>query len=240
MNLTAGGGSPGRGPRQFGPRQMIYSPPEMRLLQELDKRAKRLGRRHLHLLEVSRSLSPAPSSAEEGGSQTLTRSRSEDPEPHALYVVRHGDRHNPEWASQMDASLDRGGLDTRLARDIPLSPLGHRQSEDLGEFLRGKGVKTIISSPYIRCLQTASAVARATGAKIVVEHGLCEGPGHEMGWLPDLVERHRYFSAPPPLGPRPHCPLRFASLSPSKPCPLSRLASTPRSSFPSDAPSSRH
>jgi hypothetical protein len=43
--------------RQFGPRQMIYSPPEMRLGQALDTRAKRLGKA-VSVVNYQRSLSP--------------------------------------------------------------------------------------------------------------------------------------------------------------------------------------
>lgn len=42
-------------------------------------------------------------------------------------------------------------------------------------------------------MQTAQQVAWATGAKILVEPGLAEGPGHELGWLPDMLERYRYL-----------------------------------------------
>jgi hypothetical protein len=42
-------------------------------------------------------------------------------------------------------------------------------------------------------MQTASEIARTTGAKILIEPGLAEGPGHVPGWLPDLLERYRYL-----------------------------------------------
>jgi broad specificity phosphatase PhoE len=88
--------------------------------------------------------------------------------------VRHGDRYNPEWVEKVGKALERSG-------DIPLSHAGHRQAQDLGAFLRDRGVRTIISSPYLRCLQTASEVAKETGTRILVENGLAEGPGHQVG-----------------------------------------------------------
>ena len=45
-----------------------------------------------------------------------------------------------------------------------------------------------------RCIQTAHAISVATGARICIEPGLSEGPGHERGWLPDMLERKRYFA----------------------------------------------
>jgi len=100
--------------------------------------------------------------------------RSPTPAVPALYIVRHGDRYNPEWVEKVGAALERSG-------DIPLSHAGHRQAQDLGAFLRDRGVGTIISSPYLRCLQTASEVAKESGARILVENGLAEGPGHQVG-----------------------------------------------------------
>ena len=44
-----------------------------------------------------------------------------------------------------------------------------------------------------RCIQTAHAISVATGARICIEPGLSEGPGHVRGWLPDMLERKRYF-----------------------------------------------
>eukprot|EP00961_Rhodomonas_salina_P062699 841559-Rhodomonas_salina.1 len=54
-------------------------------------------------------------------------------------------------------------------------------------------VSVVISSPYLRTLQVAQKVSHATGAKIWVEPGLCEGPRHVKGTLPPLEERYRYF-----------------------------------------------
>jgi hypothetical protein len=45
-----------------------------------------------------------------------------------------------------------------------------------------------------RCIQTAHAISVATGARICIEPGLCEGPGHARAWLPDMLERKRYFA----------------------------------------------
>jgi len=60
-----------------------------------------------------------------------------------------------------------------------LSERGHEQARLLGRHLaRNTGAcPLILSSPYERCLETASAIAREyEGACILVENGLAEGP----------------------------------------------------------------
>ena len=49
------------------------------------------------------------------------------------------------------------------------------------------------SNPIASTVQTAQAISLATGARICVDPGLSEGPGHTAGWLPTLLERKRYF-----------------------------------------------
>ena len=97
-----------------------------------------------------------------------------------LVVCRHADRFLPDWSHDIEALLagegggGQGG-DARLANDIPLSPLGLRQARELASCLASsRDVAIIISSPYLRCLQTAHAVSLATGARIAVEPGLAE------------------------------------------------------------------
>jgi len=110
-----------------------------------------------------------------------------------MKVCRHADRWVPDWLNDMNVLLEDSGDDQRLRHDIPLSPLGLRQAHELGSFLATQDVSVIISSPYLRCIQTAEAVSIATGARICLEPGLSEGPGHEPGWLPTKLERKRYF-----------------------------------------------
>lgn len=83
-----------------------------------------------------------------------------------LYLVRHakaGSRH------------DFKGND----RLRPLSGSGKRQADALATRLapplNAAGVKTLISSPYLRCMQTLRPLAKAIGATVEPDERLAEG-----------------------------------------------------------------
>jgi 8-oxo-dGTP diphosphatase len=83
-----------------------------------------------------------------------------------LYLVRHakaGSRH------------DFKGND----RLRPLSSSGRRQAEALadrlGPPLLAAGAKTLISSPFLRCIQTLRPLAKILGAKVETDESLSEG-----------------------------------------------------------------
>jgi broad specificity phosphatase PhoE len=79
-----------------------------------------------------------------------------------LYLVRHakaGSRHDFKG-------------DDRLR---PLSQNGKRQAQAIADRLVGDGVKTLISSPYLRCIQTLRPTAKAIGATVEVDERLAEG-----------------------------------------------------------------
>ena len=79
-----------------------------------------------------------------------------------LYLVRHG-----KAGSRHDF---RG--DDRMR---PLSNPGHKQAEAHAETLTVAGVKSLMSSPYLRCIETLQPTARVIGATIVVDNRLGEG-----------------------------------------------------------------
>lgn len=81
-----------------------------------------------------------------------------------MLVMRHGHRQDEE---QHDWHLSA----TR-PWDPPLSKLGRRQARLAGTQLQNQGIQIVITSPFVRCLQTS--------AEIVAELGL--KPGH---WLVD-------------------------------------------------------
>ncbi|HCJ66466.1 MAG TPA: phosphoglycerate mutase [Elusimicrobia bacterium] len=56
--------------------------------------------------------------------------------------------------------------------DYPLTGTGKEQTKLLAEELREYPIKTIYSSPLIRCRQTAEAIAKLTKVKIFAEEGL--------------------------------------------------------------------
>ena len=59
----------------------------------------------------------------------------------------------------------------------PLDARGRRQSADLVELLRPLGVRRILSSPYVRCVQTVEPLAAALGLEVELDERLKEGKG---------------------------------------------------------------
>jgi broad specificity phosphatase PhoE len=57
----------------------------------------------------------------------------------------------------------------------PLDARGRRQSDELVELLRPLGVRRVLSSPYVRCLQTVEPLAAALGVELEVDSRLEEG-----------------------------------------------------------------
>ncbi|KAL3903315.1 MAG: hypothetical protein SGARI_005433 [Bacillariaceae sp.] len=134
------------------------------------------------------------------------------PDRQYLFIIRHGDRWDysyPEWKK----------LPTSRLGDSPLSPLGHSQAREVGEFLdeylNARGLThdiTWLSSPFLRCLQTSNEALNAMkvanshytstdeGAfreiPIKPEYSIFEWDGHGGEWhsdLPPLEERKQYF-----------------------------------------------
>jgi 8-oxo-dGTP diphosphatase len=84
----------------------------------------------------------------------------------AIYVVRHakaGDR--ADWEG-----------DDRLR---PLTKAGHRQAEELAAWLKKEPMDAIVSSPYVRCLQTLEPLANQRELRIAPRKDLEEGAGGE-------------------------------------------------------------
>lgn len=79
-----------------------------------------------------------------------------------IYLVRHGEVHNPRHVVYAD--LD--GFD--------LSERGTLQAESAGRWLAERGVALVVSSPLSRAVQTAEALAAATGGPLLVDEGLTE------------------------------------------------------------------
>jgi 8-oxo-dGTP diphosphatase len=83
-----------------------------------------------------------------------------------MYVVRHakaGDR--AEWEG-----------DDRLR---PLTKAGRRQAEELAAWLKKEPIDAILSSQYVRCLQTVEPLAEAHKLAIEARKDLEEGAGCE-------------------------------------------------------------
>ncbi|MGH2977676.1 MAG: SixA phosphatase family protein, partial [Gaiellaceae bacterium] len=59
----------------------------------------------------------------------------------------------------------------------PLDARGRAQAAGLVELLRPLGVRRVISSPYVRCVQTVEPLAAALGLQVEQDDRLAEGQG---------------------------------------------------------------
>ena len=59
----------------------------------------------------------------------------------------------------------------------PLDEHGHRQAAALVELLRPLGVRRVVSSPYVRCVETVEPLALALGLPVEEDRRLGEGAG---------------------------------------------------------------
>lgn len=79
----------------------------------------------------------------------------------AVYLIRHaaaGER--AKWK----------GPDA----DRPLSKKGRRQADALVDLLAGKGIGRIVSSPFLRCVQTVDPLAARLGLTVETDDALAE------------------------------------------------------------------
>jgi phosphohistidine phosphatase SixA len=84
----------------------------------------------------------------------------------AVYLVRHakaGDR-------------DPGDDDDHLR---PLTKSGHEQAQALVERLEQYPIRRILSSPYVRCIQTVEPLAKRLGLRVETTDELAEGSGSQ-------------------------------------------------------------
>jgi 8-oxo-dGTP diphosphatase len=104
----------------------------------------------------------------------------------SVYVVRH--------AKAGDRSKWTGPDELR-----PLSEKGKRQAEALADLLAdqsgsagtagraGSGVRRIMSSPFLRCVQTVEPLAARLGLEVETDDALAEGAGEDE--VVDLVRK---------------------------------------------------
>jgi phosphohistidine phosphatase SixA len=59
----------------------------------------------------------------------------------------------------------------------PLDERGRRQAEELVEILVPLGVRRVVSSPYVRCVETVEPLAAALGVPVEQDDRLAEGAG---------------------------------------------------------------
>ena len=83
-----------------------------------------------------------------------------------LYVIRHGSRVDHEDRSW--------GKTAERPHDPPISEKGWRQARQTGRYLQDKGITAVFASPFIRTIQTATAICDALDLPIFVEGGLSD------------------------------------------------------------------
>ena len=91
-----------------------------------------------------------------------------------FFLVRHadaGDKHS--WAED---DFQR-----------PLSPRGHSQADAVGALIAGSGASRLLSSPFLRCVQTLVPVTRRMGLPVETRAELAVGASAES--LLALLER---------------------------------------------------
>jgi phosphohistidine phosphatase SixA len=78
----------------------------------------------------------------------------------------------------------RGTVDDDLR---PLSERGVAQAEAIATSLSGSGITRIVSSPFVRCVETVTPVAAALGIEIGIDERLAEGAGPDL--VVELIEQ---------------------------------------------------
>jgi broad specificity phosphatase PhoE len=89
-----------------------------------------------------------------------------------LYLVRHG-RAAAGWNTDPDPGLD---------------DIGHRQAAAVADRLAALGPLPIVSSPLLRCRQTAAPLAERWGAEVVIEPAVAEIPSPHGVPMADRIE----------------------------------------------------
>ena len=83
---------------------------------------------------------------------------------HSFYVVRHAKA----------GSRSHWSGDDRLR---PLTKKGKKQAEELVQVLRPYPIRSVVSSPYVRCIETVEPIAHARQMHVNSSAALAEGRG---------------------------------------------------------------
>mmetsp|Transcript_84205 Transcript_84205/g.140653 ORF Transcript_84205/g.140653 Transcript_84205/m.140653 type:complete len:297 (-) Transcript_84205:111-1001(-) len=139
------------------------------------------------------------------------------PDQH-LYIIRHGDKMSkyPPCNGTEGKASDLCYDDAQFGNNPELSDCGHRQSAWVARYLAHKGIRIVVSSPYVRALQTAVPLAESQGLRIRVDESISEdrqssGPfrmrntaGSTTEWARVLALWDPEYSAPPIQTPEGH------------------------------------
>lgn len=81
-----------------------------------------------------------------------------------LYLIRHAQSRNNALPEE------------QRVEDPPITEVGHKQAAQLGDWIPSLGLTRLVTSPFLRTLQTTEHIHRATGLTPHVEREL-----HELG-----------------------------------------------------------
>src|SRR3984893_7464329 len=103
-----------------------------------------------------------------GSRQMVISARSLRVRPIPTYLVRH---------AKAGSRRDWEGPDECR----PLTAAGRLQAAAIAERLRARPVTRLLSSPYLRCVQTLEPLAKELGLVVECDDDLAEGSGFEPG-----------------------------------------------------------
>lgn len=108
--------------------------------------------------------------------------------PTRIWVVRHGDR------LDFEIGKDKWEAVAQRLHDPVLSDLGHIQAQETASAIHAADptVTRVISSPFLRCIQTSNPIAGKFGCKLCIDDSLFEVV-YTTELFPPLHERAHYF-----------------------------------------------
>ncbi len=110
------------------------------------------------------------------------------PRQNRFFFVRHGEAES-NVRDFLASGPEKGKNISRL------TPRGKEQAKALGEHFKKIGVDAIFCSPYLRTRETARAISKATGVKVVVDKRLSEVNGGVFNGRPER-EYRAFFEHP--------------------------------------------
>ena len=113
-----------------------------------------------------------------------------------LYIIRHG---------QTDWNISKK---IQGRQDIPLNERGHFQAQCLGKAMENRPITAVFSSPQIRAMETAIAVASPAGVPVIpvrdlmeINYGVWEGKTEEELLRDDRALYEAWWSHPAETAP---------------------------------------
>lgn len=135
-----------------------------------------------------------------------------------IWIARHANRQDfadPDWATTADRPHDPG-----------LSPDGVKQAEQLAERATALDVDRIVSSPFLRAVETALPVAAALDKSVFLEPGLGEWLNEDWFDAPPNTLSHSTLASKFEHVSLDHTPCREPSFPESRHRSLARLGAT--------------